>query len=79
MISQQEIIDIICTEAIEHGGLQEVPRHKNGATQSYHSRKRDARGQNNQHEPKGEESELEPLSYDLRLISEDDGSFKWKD
>lgn len=78
MISQQELLDIICTEAIEYGGLQEVPGHKHGSKQSFHSPKRESRGPK---EPNGDNGNTVELSvnYNLRLVQEIDGSLDWKD
>ena len=78
MISLEEILNIICTEAIEHGGVQEVPDHKHGAQQQYHSPKHDARapGENNENPL---EPELPPIRYDLDLIEDSDGTLHWED
>jgi hypothetical protein len=77
MISQQEILSIICTEAIEYGGLQEVPGHKHGARHSYHSAKRGARDRDeNGSRPNGEST---GFFYPLRLIREGDGTLVWED
>jgi hypothetical protein len=78
MISQEEMLNIICTEAIEYGGLQEIPTQKDGATNSFHSRKRGARAPS---EARREEGEMDVplLAYNLRLVQKTDGTFEWKD
>jgi hypothetical protein len=78
MISHKEILDIVCTEAIEYGGLQEIPGHKDGAKLSFHSPKRGARGPETND---GGRPESQPLAiqYDLRLVQEEDGKLTWKD
>jgi hypothetical protein len=78
MLSEEEILDVVCTEAIEYGGLQEVPGQKHGARQSYHSPKRGARGseQNRSGRP---ESDLAPAKYPLRLVRKVGGDLDWED
>ena len=78
MLSLEELLNIICTEAIEHGGLQEVPEHKHGAKQYYHSAKKEARGpdESNEHHV---DLPLPPIQYDLELIEDRDGAFHWED
>ncbi len=78
MISQQEILQIVCSEAVEFGGLQEIPVQKHGARQSFHALKRMARG------PEAlarsaPDSGGEGVQYELRLVLEDDGTLRWED
>jgi hypothetical protein len=78
MISHQEMLEIVCTEAIEYGGLQEVPGQKHGARQSFHSAKRGARGPDifNRDRP---DASAQTVEYDLRLIESPDGTLEWDD
>ena len=78
MISQKEMLDIICTEAIEHGGLQEIPGQQHGGRTSFHEAKRGARTteENNIVNPT---SECPAVQYDLRLVREPDGTLTWED
>jgi hypothetical protein len=77
MISQKEMLDIICTEAIEYGGLQEVPAQQHGGSTSFFSPKRAARApeeSNLSHPTSGSPT----VVYDLRLIREKDGTLRWE-
>jgi len=78
MISLDMLMDIICTEAIEHGGLQEVPDRADGTVEHYHSLKRNARadGELDNGEQRTTAS-MPPIQYDLELIESDDGTIKW--
>jgi hypothetical protein len=78
MISHQEMLGIVCTEAIEYGGLQELPSQKHGAKQSFHSAKRGTRATSvvNGRSPI---CDSQPIEYDLRLIATPDGKLEWKD
>ena len=78
MIGCQEMLEIVCTEAIEHGGLQEVPVPKHGAKQSFHSPKRGARGPDICN---GDRAVIGApvVRYDLRLVMESNGTLHWKD
>jgi hypothetical protein len=78
MISHQEMLEIVCTEAIEYGGLQEVPWQKHGAKQSFHSAKRGARGPHVSNGERPGSSEV-TAAYDLRLVAAPDGTLEWKD
>jgi len=78
MISQNELLDIICTEAIEYGGLQEIPGHKHGAKHSFHSAKRGARTPDDDTRD-SEDLHLPPINYGLRLVMEENGFLVWKD
>ncbi len=76
MISLDNLLDIVCTEAIEHGGLQEVPDRADGTIEYYHSAKREARGEYKN----GEQIDiisLPPMRYDLELIELEDGKLQW--
>jgi hypothetical protein len=78
MISLDILLDIVCTEAIEHGGLQEVPDRADGTIEYYHSAKRNARGEYEN----GEQSatgNLEPIRYDLELIRAENNELKWEE
>jgi len=78
MISQKEMLNIICTEAIEYGGLQEVPGQQHGGKTSFHSAKRGARGPDEKNGGRPD-PDLPAVNYDLRLIRETDGALRWKD
>ena len=77
MISRKILLNIIRTEAIEYGGVQEIPSQTHGAKLSYHSAKRAGRGP----EPLGNcgDSKVPSVLYDLRLVRQSDGSLQWKD
>ncbi len=78
MISQKEMLDIICTEAIEHGGVQEIPGQQHGGRTSFHDPKRGGRstGENNTGRSGGD---TPSVPYDLRLVREADGALTWED
>ena len=78
MISIEKLLDIVCTEAIEHGGLQEVPDRADGTMEYYHSAKRQARGEYANGEPLSSEG-LTPIQYDLELIASEDGTLRWEE
>lgn len=76
VITLEDILNIICTEAFEHSGIPEVPDHKHGAPQSYAAAKRDARG--DVHESRRSNSQQLPaLQFDLELIEDEDGKLHW--
>jgi hypothetical protein len=75
MISLENILDMICTEAFEHGGVPEVPDHKHGAPLSYFAEKRDARG-DMAHPERSQTSET-ALQYDLELVEDKKGNLDW--
>jgi hypothetical protein len=76
MISLDNLVDIVCTEAIEYGGLQEVPDRADGTTEYYHSPKRNARGEYENGEQR-DIGDLEPIRYDLELIKLKGGNLQW--
>jgi hypothetical protein len=78
MISLDKLLDIVCTEAIEHGGLQEVPDRADGTIEYYHSAKRNARGPY-EDGGQGATGNLEPISYDLELIRTEKNELKWEE
>ncbi len=75
MISINKLLDIICTEAIEYGGVQEVPDRADGTTEHYHSLKRPARSDFGNINHKNSECS-QVIDYTLELI-EMDGELKW--
>lgn len=76
MISLENLLNIICTEAFEYDGIPEVPDHKHGALQNYSAPKRDARAA--VHEgARPYAGERPVLRYDLELIEEPDGTIHW--
>ncbi len=77
MISLDNLLNIICTEAFEYGGIQEVPDHKHGALQNYASPKRDARGASYGERPACNNGALPPMQYTLELIRDEDGTLRW--
>jgi len=78
MISQKEMLNIICTEAIEFGGLQEMPGQQHGGRTMSHAAKRAGRRtQENSIAPS--RSDLPSVEYDLRLIRKTDGTLQWND
>jgi hypothetical protein len=78
MLSDDEILEIVCTEAIEYGGVQEVPGQKHGARHSYHSPKRGARGPEQDRSGRSE-SNLPSVHYTLRLIQRENTTLEWED
>ena len=78
MISLEKLLDIVCTEAIEYGGLQEVPDRADGTVEYYHSAKRNARGEYENGE-QGLREVLPPIRYDLELIEAQDGTLQWEE
>ena len=77
MISLQKLLDIVCTEAIEYGGLPEVPDRVDGAMENYHAAKRTARGEPDEHEAGAVQPALPPIQYDLELIEDERGKLHW--
>ena len=73
MLSLENLLDIVCTEAFEHGGIPEVPDHKHGASQNYSAPKRDARGVV-QEDVRSTREGPPVLRYDLELIQDADGT-----
>ena len=74
MISINDLSNIICTEALEHSGVQEVPDEQYGSTSNYHSEKRNAREvDKNSNQQKTEK--LTPIRFRLELV-EVDGKLK---
>jgi hypothetical protein len=78
MISRKEMLNIVRTEAIEHGGLQEVPGQQRGGKTSFHSAKRPSRGLEEHREGQQDTGSAE-MECDLRLIKKPDGTFEWND
>jgi hypothetical protein len=78
MIPLDDLLNIICTEALEHSGAPEVPDHKHGATQNYSTEKRDARGSLSM-DRTAYSSDLPPLRYDLELVRRPDGTLNWEE
>ena len=76
MIALKNILNIICTEALEYGGIPEVPDHKHGAPQNYSAYKRDARGEA-VNDPRSQSEQLSDLQYDLELVVDSDGHLQW--
>ena len=76
MISIKDLLNIICTEAVEHGGVQEVPDNKHGARAHYHSQKRPARETGPLAE-QGSTDELPSIKLNLEFVELDDGTFEW--
>jgi hypothetical protein len=76
MISLENILNIICTEAFEYGGIPEVPDHKHGEPQNYSALKRDARGLV-ENDARSQSSHLPVLRYTLELVRDSDGKVRW--
>jgi hypothetical protein len=76
MITLDGILDIICTEAYEYGGIPEVPDHKHGAPQNYSAAKRDARGVVPD-DSRSYSASIVKLRYGLELLQEADGKLRW--
>lgn len=78
MISHKDMLNIIYTEAIEFGGLPEIPGHKHGAKVSYHAPKRLGRGP---FATKGRSLNTKnaELHYKVRVVRKANGSVAWED
>lgn len=76
MIALKNILNIICTEAFEDGGIPEVPDHKHGARENYSAAKRDAR-RYVEHDRSTRTGELSDLKYNLELVEDKDGTLHW--
>ncbi len=77
MISQKELLDIVCTEAIEHGGLQEVPGQQHGGNTAFFAAKRISRGGSERRGTTGIPKSTS-IKYALRLVKKVDGTLEWK-
>jgi hypothetical protein len=77
MISRKSLLNMICTEAFEYGGIQEVPDHKHGADQNYASPKRDARGSSPLERRCAVDGTLPTMRYTLELVRQADGTLRW--
>ncbi len=75
MISINDLLNIICTEALEHSGVQEVPDQQHGNTFHYHNLKRGAREADNNLESVTSKM-LPPISFSLEVIEGPDGKPK---
>jgi hypothetical protein len=78
MISQKDMLNIICTEAIEHGGVPEISGLQQGGRVAFHAPKRPSRG-SPQNCGSAPESESHKLNYTIRVVKKVDGTFKWED
>ena len=78
MISQKEMVDIILTEAIEYGGLPEVPSQQRGGKTSFHAAKRASRGMGERN-GRSAASNARKVRYNLRVVRKRDGTPQWKD
>lgn len=78
MISIETLMNIICTESIEYGGLQEVPDRADGTIEHYHSLKRNARGEYKNGDQRIVK-DLSPISFDLELIEDTQGRLHWEE
>jgi hypothetical protein len=78
MIGQKQMLDIICTEGIEYGGLQEIPGQQHGGRTSFHEAKRGTRSvEKSSIECAGPDTPCVP--YHLRLVREADGTLTWEE
>jgi hypothetical protein len=75
MITINNLLNIICTEAFEYDGIPEVPDHKHGDRQNYSAPKRDARG--TRRNARTQSANLTTLRYDLELVQDEDGILRW--
>lgn len=80
MLNPKTLLNIICTEAIEYSGQQEVPDNKHGANQNFHARKREARSSEASSPPDIDTNheELE-MCYMNELVLGEDGRLEWVD
>jgi len=79
MISIDELVDMVCTEAILYGGLQEVPDRADGTVEHYHDPKRNARAHHNEDGAQNTRGDLPPIRYELELIESEDGTLHWEE
>jgi hypothetical protein len=77
VITLKNLLNIICTEAFEHGGIPEVPDHKLGESNHYAQPKRAARGYLTHEGTPSRSEQLPVFRYRLRLVREPDGSLRW--
>ena len=78
MIEIHNMLNIVCTEAIEDDGIPEVPDHKHGAEQNYWAPKRNARATEHSEAPRRPQ-QLPTLRYDLELVQDENGKVRWCD
>lgn len=78
MIGRKNLLNIVCTEAVEHSGVPEIPENKHGAWQNYSTGKRDARGSVGM-DVVTHVNDPEPLIYRLEVIRHDDGTLSWEE
>ena len=72
----RDILGMICSEAIEHGGIPEVPDNKHGAKNRYHSEKREARKSGSKNgSDKSDDSEK--IDFRLKVVEDEDGTLEW--
>jgi len=76
MISLENLLNMVCTEAFEYGGIPEVPDQKHGAPQNYSAMKREAR-EIVQDQTRSSSGSQPVLRYDLELLQEPDGTLHW--
>src|SRR5579872_1909198 len=77
MISLKQMLKIICTDAVEFGGLPEVPGQQHGGRTSFHAAKRPARRPEKSSYSRPTTS-FPTVKYSLRIIKKADGSIEWR-
>ncbi len=78
MIALENLLNIVCTEALEYAGVPEVPEHKHGAAQNYSAPKREARGAV-EREALAPSSQSRPLPFALKFVLQSDGTMDWEE
>ena len=78
MLSLETLLGIVCTEAIEHGGVQEVPDNKHGAPQYYHALMRAARDASSDVAPSSARN-LKPIQFNLELVQTKEDGLAWEE
>lgn len=76
MITIENLLKIICTEAFEYDGIPEVPDHKHGDRHNYSAPKREARDKRKS-DTRSHSANLTTLQYDLELVQDEDGVLRW--
>ena len=78
MIEIHNMLNIVCTEAVEDGGIPEVPDHVHGIAPNYWAPRRDARAAHVE-EPRRKPENLPTFQYNLELVQDEDGKVRWYD
>ena len=78
MNSRSDILGMVCSEALEYGGVQEIPEHKHGTQHNYFSKKRSARTSDSIYSKNGKQKH-KSVKISLKLIRNENGKIQWVD